>query len=163
MTDADTRGLTGITGRLNEWMKGKPTPPGFVRFHRWLYRVSGGRFGHRLVGAPSLVLTTTGRKSGQRRASVLVYAPDGDRYVVAASNYGGDHHPGWFFNVAANPAVEVQVGRRKIGATGRVVERSDPEHPRLWALMNAINHDRYHGYQSRTSRPIPLVVIEPVR
>lgn len=161
MTNADGPGPKGVTGRLNERMKGKATPPGFIRFHRWLYRTSGGRLGHGLVGAPSLVLTTTGRKTGGPRANVLVYASDSGSYVVVASNHGGEHDPGWLFNIRANPAVEVQVARRKSPAKARVVERSDPEHPRLWALVNAGNHDRYEGYQARTARPIPVVIIEP--
>ena len=106
------------------------------------------------------MLVTTGRKSGVRRESVLVYADDGDRRVVVASNGGSDHPPGWLFNLRAHPSVEVHVGDETFPATARVVEADDPDYARLWKLVNSINHDRYDGYQGKTTRPIPLVVLE---
>ena len=152
-----------IAGWLNERTRGRPTPAGLLRFHRWLYRTSGGRLGHGLIGAPALVLTTVGRRSGRARVSVLVYARDGDRYVVAASNDGRDANPAWLLNVRAQPRVAVQVGRRRFHGRAQAIGASEAEHPRLWALMNATNHGRYRGYQARTQRPIPVVVIEPER
>ena len=130
----------------------------FGRLHAWVYR-HNGRLGRRFAWIPCLVLVTTGRKSGQRRESVLVYAEDGDRCVVVASNGGSDHPPGWLFNVEAQPAVEVQVGTDRYAAAATVVGVDDPDHARLWKLVNAINHNRYDGYQSKTTRPIPLVVL----
>jgi len=150
-----------IAGWINGQTKGRPTPAAFLRFHRWLYQTTDGRLGHGLVGAPSLVMFTTGRHSGKQRISVLIYGRDGDRFVVAASNDGLDHHPGWFFNVQVDPAVKLQVARNKLAGRAQVVETSSPEYSRLWALMNATNHGRYDGYQSKTERSIPLVVVTP--
>jgi len=133
----------------------------FLRAHQSVYVGSGGRVGHRLIGVPTLILRTTGRRSGIQRASVLVYGRDGADLVVVASNDGRDEPPGWLHNVRADPEVTVQVGRRTAAGTARVIEADDPEHPRLWALLNGINHDRYDGYQRRTSRPIALVAVTP--
>ncbi len=134
----------------------------YLRFHSAVYRRTDGRLGHRLVGVPSLILRTTGRRSGAPRESVLIYARDGADFVVVASNDGLDRHPAWFFNIEADPSVEIQVGRRRMPARARTIARDDPDRARLWALANAANHGRYDGYQRRTSRPIPLVVLAPL-
>ncbi|MGO8685661.1 MAG: nitroreductase/quinone reductase family protein [Candidatus Dormibacteria bacterium] len=153
--------MPGIARALNGWM-GSSTGPAFVpRAHRWLYAASGGRLGHGIIGVPSLLLHTTGRRSGLRRTTVLVYGRDRDRLVVVASNYGGDHDPAWLGNVRAHPRVEVQVARRRFPAEARVVAPGDADHPRLFALMNRVNRDRYTQYQAGTARPIPLVVLAP--
>ena len=133
----------------------------FLRAHASLYERTGGWLGHRLIGVPSLMLRTTGRRTGLRRTAVLTYARDGADFVVVASNDGQDRPPGWFMNLTADPAVEVQVARRRSPATARVVEASHPSYPRLWALMNRVNHGRYDAYQRRTTRPIALVVLTP--
>jgi F420H(2)-dependent quinone reductase len=132
-----------------------------LRLHTCLYRRTDGRLGHRLIGVPSLMLHVTGRRSGRPRTAVLTYARDGADYLVVASNDGLDRPPAWLLNVEANPAVEVQVARRRLPAHARIVERGDPDHARLWSLANAGNHGRYDGYQRRTSRPIPVVVLSP--
>jgi deazaflavin-dependent oxidoreductase (nitroreductase family) len=134
----------------------------FLRGHSGLYQRTGGRLGHRLIGVPSLMLRTTGRRTGLRRTAVLTYARDGGNYVVVASNDGQDRPPAWLVNLAAHQAVEIQVAMRRQSATARVVEPPDPEYPRLWALVNRVNHGRYDGYQRRTTRPIPLAVLSPV-
>jgi deazaflavin-dependent oxidoreductase (nitroreductase family) len=134
---------------------------GFLRFHQRVYEATGGRVGHRLIGVPCLLLRTTGRRSGALRTNALVYAVDGRDRVVVASNGGDDRAPGWLHNVRAEPVVEVQVGAGRRHATARVVERGEPDYDRLWALVNANNHGRYDGYQARTTRPIPLVVLTP--
>jgi F420H(2)-dependent quinone reductase len=131
------------------------------RIHQVVYERSGGRVGHGLIGVPSLMLRTTGRRSGRTRTSTLVYARDGDAFVVVASNGGLDAEPAWLLNIRADPRTSVQVGRRRAPATARVVERGDPDHARLWTLVNGVNHGRYDGYQSRTDRPIALVSIVP--
>jgi F420H(2)-dependent quinone reductase len=136
---------------------------GGLRLHTWLYRRTDGRLGHRLIGVPALMLRTTGRRSGERRTSVLTYARDGSDYLVVASNDGQDRPPAWLLNIEADPAVEVQVARRRGAAHARIVERGDPDHARLWSLVNAGNHGRYDGYQRRTARPIPVVVLSPDR
>jgi deazaflavin-dependent oxidoreductase (nitroreductase family) len=129
--------------------------------HQWLYSRSGGRVGHRLIGVPCLLLRTTGRKSGTVRTSALVYARAGESYVVVASNGGADRPPGWLFNIQAEPKVEIQVGTMTTAANATVVNASDPDYPRLWKAVNDNNHGRYDGYQAKTSRPIPVVVVTP--
>lgn len=132
-----------------------------LSLHQWLYSKTGGRVGHRLIGVPSLLLRTTGRKSAAIRTSALVYAKDGDSYLLVASNGGSDRPPGWLFNIQADPKVEIQVGRWATPATARVVNAADPEYPRLWKAVNDNNHGRYDGYQAKTSRAIPVVAVTP--
>ncbi len=134
-----------------------------LSLHQRIYERTDGRIGHRLIGVPSLLLRTTGRKSGQARTAALVYARDGDGYVVVASNGGADRPPGWLFNIEAEPAVEIQVGRGRHPATARIVRSRDAGYPRLWKLVNDKNYGRYNRYQARTARPIALVVITPAR
>jgi deazaflavin-dependent oxidoreductase (nitroreductase family) len=131
----------------------------FGRLHAWVYR-HNGRLGRRFAWIPCLVLHSTGRNTGARRESVLVYADDGDRRVVVASNGGSDRPPGWLFNVRADPSVEVHVGDERYPARARVVDADDPDYARLWQLVNSINRNRYDSYQAKTSRPIPVVVLE---
>lgn len=98
----------------------------FVRAHHWLYVHTDGRVGHRLVGAPTLLLRTVGRRSFQQRTNALVYASDSEGYVVVASNGGGDRPPGWFFNLRAAPEVHVQIGRKHMPATATVIPQTTP-------------------------------------
>ncbi len=134
----------------------------FLRAHQAVYRRTDGRVGHRLAGPPSLLLHTTGRRSGLRRKAVLVYARDASDFVVVASNDGQDSHPAWLLNIVADPAVTVQVARRSARGRARVIVPGDPDYARLWALVNKVNHHRYEGYQRRTTRPIPLVAVTPI-
>jgi deazaflavin-dependent oxidoreductase (nitroreductase family) len=131
----------------------------FGRLHAWVYR-HHGRLGRRFAWVPCLVLTSTGRNTGARRESVLVYADDGDRRVVVASNGGADRPPGWLFNVRADPSVEVHVGDETYPAVARIVDAADPDYARLWKLVNSINHDRYDAYQAKTTRSIAMVALE---
>jgi deazaflavin-dependent oxidoreductase (nitroreductase family) len=140
---------------------GQNTGMDLLNLHQRLYERTDGRIGHRMIGVPSLLLRTTGRKTGQPRTSALVYARDGQDYVLVASNGGSDRPPGWLFNVEARPDVEIQVGRARSPATARVVQAADPEYPRLWKLVNERNHGRYDRYQTQTTRPIPLVAVTP--
>jgi deazaflavin-dependent oxidoreductase (nitroreductase family) len=132
-----------------------------LKFHQLVYERSGGRMGHRMVGVPTLLLRTTGRRSGAQRTNALVYAKDGGDYVVVASNGGADNPPGWFFNLSDKPEVEIQVGQSKTPGTARVLAPGDEDYERLWRLVNTNNHDRYDAYQSQTARPIPLIVLSP--
>jgi F420H(2)-dependent quinone reductase len=132
-----------------------------LRLHEQLYKRTDGRVGHRMVGVPTLLLRTTGRRSGATRANGLVYARDGDDYLVVASNGGADRPPAWLHNLRANPNVEIQVARDRRKGTARVVEPSDVEYDRLWSIVNDKNHDRYSAYQRQTTRPIPVIVISP--
>ncbi|HWX75759.1 MAG TPA: nitroreductase family deazaflavin-dependent oxidoreductase [Solirubrobacteraceae bacterium] len=129
--------------------------------HQMLYERSGGRVGHRMLGTPTLLLRTTGRRSGQPRTNALVYLADGEDYVVVASKGGDDHPPAWLLNLAAKPEVEVQIGRERRPASARVVEQDDPDFARLWKGVNENNSARYDGYQAKTERRIPLVVLTP--
>jgi deazaflavin-dependent oxidoreductase (nitroreductase family) len=132
-----------------------------LRVHERLYILSDGRVGHKMVGVPTLLLRTTGRRSGATRTNGLVYARDGDDYLVVPSNGGADQAPGWLHNIRANPTVEIQVGRDRQKGTARVVEPSDPDYERLWRIVNENNRDRYVAYQKQTTRPIPVVAITP--
>jgi F420H(2)-dependent quinone reductase len=132
-----------------------------LRLHQQLYVRTDGRVGHRMIGVPTLLLRTTGRRTGQTRTNALVYAQDGTGYVVVASNGGADQPPAWLHNVRAKPDVEIQVGRDRRPATARILERGDPDYDRLWRLVNENNRDRYDGYQKMTSRPIPLIAVTP--
>ena len=131
----------------------------FAKLHAWVYRHSG-RLVRRFAWIPCLVLSSTGRSSGLPRDSVLVYADDGDRRVVVASNGGSDRPPGWLFNVRADLSVEVQVGDDRYAAMAQIVDVDDPEYARLWQLVNSINRNRYDAYQAKTTRAIPVVTLE---
>jgi deazaflavin-dependent oxidoreductase (nitroreductase family) len=131
----------------------------FGKLHRRVYAFNG-RLGRRFAWIPCLVLTTTGRKTGHARDSVLVYADDGSTRVVVASNGGSDRPPAWLLNVQANPSVKVQVGDERYDATARVVGPDDDGYTRLWQLVNSINGNRYDAYQAVTTRPIALVAID---
>ena len=128
--------------------------------HRVLLKLTGNRIGASFAGMPSLELTTIGRKSGQPR-TVMLTSPlrEGDAYVIVASRGGDDHHPAWFLNLRDNPAVEVQVvGKPKQQMRARVATAD--ERARMWPLI-AGRYRNYAGYQKRTDREIPLVLLEP--
>lgn len=133
----------------------------FARFHLGVYQRTGGRLGRRLAGNTALVLTTVGRRTGERRSTVLAYAERGGELVVVASNYGGDRPPAWLLNLRAQPRVEVLVGPRRTPADAREVTPDDPEYAELWRLVNANNRDRFIEHQRATTRPISLVAIRP--
>ena len=130
-----------------------------LKVHAFVYEHTDGRIGHRLLGVPCLMLRTTGRKTGQTRINSLVYARDGDRYLVVASKGGDPKAPAWLLNLRAKPEVEVQVGRRRFPATATEIGSGDPDYARLWELVNENNADRYDAYQRNTTRPIPVVAL----
>jgi deazaflavin-dependent oxidoreductase (nitroreductase family) len=132
-----------------------------LRVHELIYKSSGGLIGHRMIGVPTLLLRTTGRRSGATRTNGLVYARDGGDYLVVASNGGAERNPAWLHNLRAHPEVEIQVGREREDGTARVVEPGDPDYERLWKLVNENNHDRYTAYQQKTERPIPVIALSP--
>ncbi len=132
-----------------------------LRVHERIYKATDGRIGHGMIGVPTLLLRTTGRRSGATRTNGLVYARDGDDYLVVPSNGGADRALAWLHNLRANPEVEIQIGRKRRPATARVIERSDPDFDRLWNLVNQNNRDRYAAYQEKTARPIPVVALTP--
>ena len=129
--------------------------------HRALLAVSGGRVGASVAGMPSLQLTTVGRRSGKSR-SVMLTSPirQGDAYVVVASRGGDDIHPAWFLNLRDNPAVDVQVvGEPKQAMHARVATAE--QRAELWPQI-AGRYRNYAGYQKRTTREIPLVLLAPI-
>src|SRR2546421_8473949 len=132
-----------------------------LRLHEALYKRTDGRVGHRMIGVPTLLLRTTGRRSGATRTNGLVYARDGDSHLVVASNGGADRAPAWLYNLRAKPEVGIQVRRERLTGTARVIEPSDPDYERLWRIVNENNRDRYTAYQEKTARPIPVIEIKP--
>ncbi len=108
-------------------------------------------------GAPILILTTTGRKSGEQRSKPLIFGRDGEDYVLVASQGGRPQHPSWYHNLVANPEVELQVKADKFRARARTAEGD--ERDRLWRDMNQI-WPHYDEYQAKTERVIPVVVLE---
>ena len=127
--------------------------------HTAAYRVTHGVIGHRVPGsAPVLLLDHVGARSGTKRTSPLVYVADGADLVIVASKGGYAKHPAWLHNLRANPDTTVQVGSEKRAVRAR--EASAPERERLWPLA-VKTYSGYTGYQQRTDREIPLVVLEP--
>lgn len=132
----------------------------FGQQHVRRYRETGGEVGHVWKrGSKILLLTTTGRKSGEPTTVPLIYEQDGDRYVVVASKGGAPSHPGWYENLAKDPKVEVQVKDEVFPARARTAEGEERE--RLWRLA-AQQWPDYDVYARRTDRRIPVVVLERV-
>ena len=130
----------------------------FLQLHQAIYEATGGAIGHRLIGVPTLLLTTIGQRTGKRRTTALVYAKDADgSLIVTASNGGADRAPGWWHNVKTNAAVEVQIGRRRFTGQAEVIGADHVEYPRLWTLVNHKARGRYDRYQGQTDRVIELV------
>jgi deazaflavin-dependent oxidoreductase (nitroreductase family) len=126
--------------------------------HTLIYRATGGRVGHRVPGAPPmLLLDHVGAKSGRRRTSPLGYFTDGDDVVIVASKGGHPRNPAWFHNLMATPDTTIQLGseRRDVHARAAMAE----ERARLWPKAVEA-YGGYGGYQERTDRVIPLVILE---
>jgi deazaflavin-dependent oxidoreductase (nitroreductase family) len=121
------------------------------------YVETDGREGHDWNGTPVLILTTTGRRSGQRRSTPLIYGRHGDDYLVVASKGGADDPPAWYLNLQADPEVGVQVLADKFTARARAA--TSEEKPALWRQMTGIWPD-YDNYQRKTERSIPVVILE---
>lgn len=129
--------------------------------HRVLIAVSFGRLGRSYGAMPVVELFTSGRRTGRERATMLTSPLQlGDALVVVASRGGDDHHPAWYLNLLANPEVRVAVaGRPAVPMRARTM--TDAERALHWPTITA-RYRNYAGYQSRTARVIPLVVLEPV-
>jgi deazaflavin-dependent oxidoreductase (nitroreductase family) len=121
------------------------------------YEETGGAEGHEWQGTTTLILTTTGRKSGQPRKSALIYQKYGDEYLLVASRGGADEPPAWYLNLQADPEVQVQVEGDKFTAQARTA--SAEEKPARWEVM-AKAWPAYNDYQQKTSRQIPVVILE---
>jgi deazaflavin-dependent oxidoreductase (nitroreductase family) len=109
--------------------------------------------------SPILILGTTGRRTGKRYLTPLIFGEDDGRYVIVASQGGAPRHPDWYLNLSENPEVEVQVKADKLRARARTAEGEERE--RLWRMMNGI-WPPYDEYQTRTDRQIPVVVLERI-
>jgi deazaflavin-dependent oxidoreductase (nitroreductase family) len=129
----------------------------FGQKHVDRYRETDGAEGHDWRGTSVLLLSTKGRHSGEQRTTPLIYQPYGDDLLVVASRGGADQHPGWFFNLTDDPDVEVQVRGDRFPARARTARPE--EKPDMWRTMTATWPD-YDQYQRRTSREIPVVVLE---
>jgi len=128
-------------------------------FHKAVFRASNGRLANRGYGMPVLQLSTTGRKSGKRRTTMLTSpVQDGDRMVLVASNGGDDRHTNWYLNLRDDPNVEITMDGRTRPMRARVA--SADEKAELWPRVVAA-HRGYAQYQTRTNRDIPLVILEP--
>ncbi|TCZ64908.1 nitroreductase family deazaflavin-dependent oxidoreductase [Roseicella aquatilis] len=145
-----------------------PNLPDWMRDHAQRYLSSGGTEGHLYritppghpeMTVPSLLLTTTGRTSGQRFIFPLFYGREGDGYIIVASKGGAPEHPGWYRNILADPEVEIQVGTARLRARARTA--AGEERARLW--QRALEFwPPYAEYQQKTEREIPVVVLDPV-
>jgi deazaflavin-dependent oxidoreductase (nitroreductase family) len=123
-----------------------------------IYRLSGGRVGGKLGKAPILLLTTTGRKSGQPRTAPVLYLADGDRFVVINTNAGTDKTPAWSLNLRANPEAEVEIGRKRVTVRSRLAEGE--ERADFWRR----SMEQYEGwdfYESKLDREVGVFVLEP--
>lgn len=145
-----------------------PNLPGWMVDHANRYLSSGGSDGHMYkvtppglseMTVPSLLLTTTGRKSGEKFIFPLFYGEDGGNYFVIASKGGAPEHPGWYRNILADPVVEVQVGTKKLKVRARTADGA--ERTRLWKKSLDF-WPPYADYQTKTQREIPVVVLEPM-
>lgn len=136
------------------------SPTGWVAKHVRRYVETGGKKGHLYHGMPTLLLTTRGRLSGKLRRTALIYAQDGERYVLAASNGGASEHPSWYLNLLEHPGVDVQVGPNSFPARARVAPAD--EKPDLWGRMISI-FPRYERYRKEAGRDIPVVIVERLR
>lgn len=119
------------------------------------FRANGGKLSGRLAGSSLLLLTTTGVRSGQPRVTPLGYVRDGARYAVIAANAGAPAHPDWYHNLLAHPRVVVEVGAERFDATARVATGAERER-----LIAAIPY--FAPQQVKTTREIPVVVLEPI-
>jgi deazaflavin-dependent oxidoreductase (nitroreductase family) len=127
--------------------------------HTTAYRATRGVIGHRFPGAPpSLLLDHVGARTGRKRTSPLVYTVDGENLILVASKGGYPKNPAWFHNLLAHPDTTVQVGAQRRPVRARVATAT--ERKRMWPLVLA-TYSGYDGYQRRTAREIPLVVLEP--
>lgn len=131
----------------------------FTRLNIFLVRLTAGRVGGRMGGQSILLLSTTGRRSGQPRETPLSYYRDGTRYLVVASNWGQDKFPDWYLNLQRQPRAAMLVDGRRLSVDGRAA--SDDEQARLWPLVTRQNA-QFLRYEQQTTRPIRVVILTPL-
>ena len=124
----------------------------------WIYRLTGGALGSRMAGQSVLLLHSVGRKSGKPYTTPVNFYRDGENYVLVASNWGKESHPGWFFNLRHQPETTIQVKRQV--APVKASEASGAEYERLWEYVTGKN-PFYIRYQKQTERKIPIVILTP--
>lgn len=135
------------------------SPTGWVNEHVRRYVDTAGSQGRVRAGMDNLLITTRGRRSGKLRRTALVYRLDDDRYILVASNAGASSHPAWYLNLLANPQVLLQIGAEQFTAQARTA--TDEEKARLWGpWVSAL--PQYEQYQAKTSRDIPMVIVERI-
>ena len=127
--------------------------------HAGVYRATGGKLFGRMGKSPILLLNTVGRKSGKKRTSPLLYAMDGEDFVIIASKGGASAHPAWYLNLMANPEATVEIEDREVRV--RAEEADSEEKSRLWQKMVEM-YPAYDAYQEKTEREIPLLILHPV-
>ena len=152
---------------INETLRelGTGKVPDWITDHLRLYRESGGREGHLFDASfagggkaiPTLLLTTTGRRSGARHTMPLIYGEVDDAYVIIGSKGGAPTQPAWYHNLRAEPQVELQVGAEVFAALARVAQGAQRQ--KLWQHMAAL-YPPFLEYQNKTAREIPVVVLE---
>ena len=130
----------------------------FYGIHRAIYRLSGGRIFSRSLGCPVVLLTTTGRKSGEPRTAPIFGFAEGQSVVVVPSNAGKKNYPAWYFNLRANPLATVQLGSEI--RTVRAREATSEERERLWPRL-VTYYGGYQVYRERTERHIPVMILDP--
>jgi len=131
----------------------------FYAVHRAIYRLSGGRIFIRSLGCPVVLLTTTGRKSGQPRTAPVFGFQEGQSIVVVPSNAGKERDPAWYLNLRANPQAQVQLGREILRVKAR--EATAEERERLWPFLVS-RYGGYEVYRKRTDRQFPVLILDLV-
>jgi deazaflavin-dependent oxidoreductase (nitroreductase family) len=126
----------------------------------FLYRLTNGAIGGRMAGLNVLLLTTTGRKTGQPRTTPLGYFKDDNNFVIIASNAGAEKNPAWFYNLKSNPQVNIQIGNKQLAARADIADTE--KRKQLWADLVKMA-PTYGRYEQRTKREIPLVILQPVQ
>ena len=127
------------------------------RANTWIYQRTDGKLGGTMQKSPVALLTTTGRKTGQRRVSPLLYLREGDRVILGASRVGSDNHPLWYLNLKANPEVSVQIKGEVLQLRAR--DATAEERTEYWPKMVAM-YPNFEAYQSWTDREIPIVICD---
>jgi deazaflavin-dependent oxidoreductase (nitroreductase family) len=132
----------------------------FMGLHVFLYRLTSGKFAGQVQGLRVLLLTTTGRKTGQVRTTPLGHFEQEGGYVIIASNAGFDAHPAWFHNLKSNPQATIQVGDKRLEVSAEIA--GPDKRPQLWARLIELAPG-YADYAKKTSREIPLVILRPMK
>ncbi len=149
--------MTRLELRVLKWIGEKKLWAKWGKMHAAIYRITRGRIGHSSGSITNLLLTTTGRKTGQPRTVPLSYIADGDGFVVVASNGGADRDPVWWLNLRANPAAQIQIEGASVAVQARKADRTECE--RLWPLLIEANLF-YKRHLANTDREISVVILD---